>query len=63
MKIICKIGIHRYGEMSYQYSKLHYGDAIGMRAKATCIYCDHILYTRLNLLMPKKDAYNDSLYL
>ena len=59
---LCNLGFHRFKIIEIQMSKFLYGDARGMRAMRKCTRCGFIDYIRLNILMPKKDLYDDSLY-
>lgn len=63
----CKLGIHKYKDIKTQISKgLYFGfsgcEAPGYRVTQRCERCGKINYMSLNLMMPNKYLYQESIW-
>ena len=59
----CKLGFHKWKVVDIEISKkVMYGDTPAARVKEKCAVCSKIKYTKANLVMLKKDLYNDKMW-
>ncbi len=67
MRFLCKIGIHKYKDIKTQITKgVGFGfagcEAPGMRLVKECLCCNKIDYMNLNMSMPSKYLYDESIW-